>query len=77
MSRKLFIAPAPLKGFIFKNSAGEKTLITNDTFTPWEDDEADLEQAPFDISVQANIDNVQSKINSAREEIQQAIENFE
>ena len=77
MSRKLFIAPASDEGFVFRNAAGEKMLITNDTFTPTTIDVAELDSVPFDIAVQAAVDNVQAKLEAAKAEIQTAIENFE
>ena len=77
MSRKLFIAPTPLVGFVFRNAAGEKMLITNDTFAPTDLDVTELTPTPFDINIQATVDNVQAKLDAAKAEIQTAIENFE
>lgn len=75
--RSVFIAPSPLEGYVFINSAGEKFLITNDGFAVTEIETADLEQVSFDISVQAIKDNALSVMNAASVEIEEAIANFE
>lgn len=75
--RSLFIAPHPIDGFVFVDTAGEKFLITNNGFAVTDIETADLEQVSFDISVQAVMNNALSVIDNASVEIEEAIQNFE
>lgn len=75
--RSVFIAPSPLDGYVFIDSNGSKMLITNDTFAPSDLDEDALERVPFDISVQAKINNLITKVIAANVEIGIAILNYE
>ena len=75
--RSLFIAPSPLEGYVFINTAGEKFLITNSGFAVTKIETDDLEQVSFDISVQAVLISASALIYEASEEIKEAIQNFE